>query len=124
GLIVLATPLGCSADRDKAAKPDEDFQAIHKDFEKAMEAFEKELGAAKTPEEEKEIKEKFPGPAFAARFLAFAEKDPSTPEAFDALLIALGASGGPQNREGYWGKVMKVLQRDHVKNEKLGRLVR
>src|SRR6516162_5666253 len=104
-VLALAASVGCSDDKpaksdDKPAKEDASFTKLRKEFEGAMEAFEKELDAARTKEEEKAIQARNPGPKFALRFLLYAEQDPSKPEAFDALLIAFGASGGPQNKSG------------------------
>lgn len=127
--LAVAVAAGCSADKapkedDKPAKEEDAFTKLRQQLDKAMASFEQELDEAKTPEEEKEIKAKNPGPRFSARFLAFAEKDPSKPEAFDALLLALGVSGGPQHKAGQWGKVVQAIERDHFKNDKLGRLAR
>jgi thiol-disulfide isomerase/thioredoxin len=128
-ILAMAASTGCSDDKpaksdDRSGKEDPSFTKLRKEFEDVMEGFEKELDNSRSKEEEKAIKARNPAPGFATRFLAFAEKDPSKPEAFDALLIAFGASGGPQNKAGCWNKVMKALLRDHVKNEKLFRLVR
>ena len=43
---------------------------------------------------------------------------------FSTIFIAMGASGGPQNKEGCWERVLKALERDHVEGESIGRIVR
>src|SRR5438045_1595664 len=65
---------------DEAKKHSDAQMAVFKTFQEA-----------KTDEERKQARDKFmalqsssPGPKFAPRFLAFAEKNPKAPEAFDA----------------------------------------
>jgi thiol-disulfide isomerase/thioredoxin len=87
----------------KAAPDEKSFTALKKEYEEAMgkfvasqQAIVKSYRDAKTDEERKQVLEKLkesqanaPGKGFATRFLTFAEKNPKSPEASDAVLMAL-----------------------------------
>jgi thiol-disulfide isomerase/thioredoxin len=130
--LALAAP-GLRAD-DKPAKA-EDYKALQKEFTQAqtkLQEKQKELvqafQKAKTQEEKKEIAKKFETlqkelDKFGARFLAYAEKNPKAPDAYDALFQTLRLSGGPMGKSGLWGKAMAALQKDQVKNENMAKLV-
>jgi thiol-disulfide isomerase/thioredoxin len=105
-------------------KPAEELEQLEKEFSKAVEAYEKELDAAKTDEQRKEIEAKDPGPMFADKFLSFAKKHSKEKVAFDALVTAMGASGGAQNKDGCWAKVLRALERDHVERPEITKLIR
>lgn len=117
--IALLFPLGRA---DEAAEGE--YKILTSAYTKAVDAFEKKLDAAKTEKERAEIEAQNPGPKFADLFLAFARRHRKEPLAFDALVIAMGASGGPQNKEGCWDRVLKALERDHVEGEPIGKIVR
>jgi thiol-disulfide isomerase/thioredoxin len=65
-----------------------------------------------------------PGETFSPRFLAFAVNHPKSPTAMDAYYLALLTSGGPAGKVGTWGKAVKALQADQVKNPEVQRAVR
>jgi thiol-disulfide isomerase/thioredoxin len=106
------------------AKSTAEFEKLQKAYSEAMAAFEKQLDAATTNQEKQELQAKNPGPRFAEQFLAFAQRYPKEDLAYEALVTALGASGGPQNRGGCWARVTAALERDHVQREAIGKLVR
>jgi thiol-disulfide isomerase/thioredoxin len=139
GVLALALAMPACRAEDKPAKAD-DYQALKKEFDAAkktiqekIQAKAKELQAefdkAKTDEAKKEVIEKFRAfqveqySKFGQRFLDFAEKNPKSPDAYDALVQALGLSGGPTAKTGLWKKAMAAIQKDHVKNEKIGQLI-
>ena len=130
--LTLAAPL-CRAD-DKPAKAD-DYAALKKEFEalqKKMQEKAKELQTefekAKTNEAKQAVIKKFRDfqaeqtSQLGKRFLAFAEKNPKSPDAYDALVQALRLSGGPKGPGGQWGKVMAALEKDQIKNPKMASL--
>jgi len=135
GFLALTLTAPLSRAEDKPAKA-EDYQAIKKEFdaaqskiqEKAKE-LQKAFGNAKTQEERQEILKKFQElqkglglDKFGSRFLAYAEKNPKAPDAYDALFQALRLSGGPMKPGGQWGKIMGILDKDQVKNPKMAKL--
>jgi thiol-disulfide isomerase/thioredoxin len=137
GLLALALAAPGLRAEDKPAKA-EDYKALQKEFEQAqtkLQEKQKELiqafQKAKTPEEKKEIVKKFEAAQkeagldkFGGRFLAFAEKNPKSPDAYDALFHTLRLSGGPMGPSGLWGKAIAALQKDHVKHENMAKLAR
>jgi thiol-disulfide isomerase/thioredoxin len=98
----------------KDAKTDEEKQAAQRRLEKAR-AFPpvKAIGPADGP-----------GETFSPRFLAFAVKSPKDPATIDAFFMALLTSGGPSGKVGTWGRAVKSLQADHVKDPALKKGVR
>src|SRR5262249_49409358 len=129
--LVLAPPAPAGHDKpkDKTKEPDkqtpaEQYQALEKKFNDAMQAFQKAYSDAKTYEERQKIaQEKYPQPdKFAPQFLALAEKYPKDAAAVDALVwitthgIGLGGKDSPR------GKALAILTRDHIENAKLGQV--
>src|SRR5947208_4039124 len=104
------------------------FEALKKEYEAAQKKYVDEILAARkaalkalkeatTDEERKAAQKKLNtplsltgGPAlqFAPKFLAFAEKNPTDPAAFDALLMAFGTSD-PTDKSGTYAKVVVGL---------------
>lgn len=121
GIAVLALVLPAARADEKSV---DELEKLEKEFSKAVEAYEKELDAAKTDEQRKEIEAKDPGPGFAEKFLSFAKKHSKEKAAFDALVTAMGASGGPQNKDGCWSKVLRALERDHVERPEIAKVIR
>jgi len=124
-VLLLATPALWAEDKpkDKPATPAEQYQALLKEYQEAMTAYQGALKDAKTPEEQQKIiAEKYPKQKFAPRFLELAEKNPKDPVALDALLWVLSDDFGPPGGKDTKAKAADTLVRDHVESEKLGPL--
>ena len=147
-LMVLLS-VGLRAGERPAGKP-ETFESLKKEMEAAQKKYiddyiketektrkaqEKAIAEAKTEDEKKATIKKGttiafsmsggPGPQFAPRFLAWAEKHPKDPEAFDALLMALQTSMGPNGKAGdTWVATLKVLKANYTTDPKIGELLR
>lgn len=109
----------------------QDFEKGQADFQKQMVAAQKAIQEAKSDEEKQEAQKKYqeglkdnPGPKFFGRFLEFAQKNPNDPAVGEALLFALRTSGGPNGKEGNWGKAFAEMQKNHVKNTGIKTIVR
>lgn len=120
-LLALAPPLP-ARDEPKTLTPAQQYQALVKQCETTERELEKALEDAKTPQEQQKVVQK----AFTqlsgyyTRFLALAEKNPKDPAAVDALIWVLSRNRvhkyDPQSPRT---KSLKILLRDHVKNEKM-----
>src|SRR5262249_45266232 len=92
---VLALVLGMAAAAAEAegqdrqpATPEQQYQALLKEYNDALQEYAKAFGEAKTPEEQQEVvQEKYPWPdKYAPKLLALAEKYPKGPVAEAALI--------------------------------------
>jgi thiol-disulfide isomerase/thioredoxin len=134
GLLVLALAAPALRGEEKPAKAEgydalkKEFEAAQKQFNQKVQALQRDLQAATTPEEKKAIQEKFQtaqtelARKFGGRFLAFAEKNPQDTHAYDALFQTLRLSGGPMSKTGLWKKAMAAYQKDHAKSAKMSQL--
>lgn len=97
------------------------IEAYQKQVAAAQEAYKKALEEAKTDEEKANAKklavvpafsmENSPVSKFAARFLAWAQKNPEDPKAFAALMDALRATQGPDGKaKDTWVATLAVLE--------------
>ncbi len=128
GLLMLGLTTLVARAEEKPAKGSEAFQPLKKEVDDAQKEFmdaQKEalkvFQEAATDEAKAEARKKLvelsasaPTQKFAPRFLEFAEKNPKDPAAVEALLIALRTGGGPQNKNGVFGKVVALLQKEFV----------
>jgi hypothetical protein len=122
-LLLLALPaLRADDPKDKPKTPKEQYEALLKEQNDAMQAFFKAYQEAKTQEEKNKLfQEKYPNPAkMAPKFLELAEKNPKDPVAVDALIWVVNNSYGG-GKDSPHSKAIAIL-RDHVGNEKLGPL--
>jgi hypothetical protein len=102
----------------KPPTPQEAYQAIEKEYQKAQQDFFKAYQAAKTNEEKQKIYEKqYPKVEdYASRFLELAEKHAKDPVAEKALTwIVQNAWHTPPGQ-----KAMGILVRDHIESKNLG----
>src|SRR5579883_3273241 len=131
-LLALLPALRAS-DKTDTPTPEQQYQALLKEYNKAMEEFRKAYSEAKTQEDRQKVfREKYPQPdKLAPRFLELAEKNPKAPAAVDALVWVVS----PQNSvvtprsaknepESPRTKALKILLRDHVQSDKLADLCR
>ena len=123
GVVVLLLALPAWADdkpKDKPSTPQEQYQALLKEQQGAMQAFSDAYQKAKDDEERnKVIKEKYP--TLAPKFLALAEKNPKDPVAFDALIwVVNNTSIGLGDKDNARAKAVALLLKDHVQSDKLG----
>lgn len=111
-------------DKDKPTTPAEQLKALDKEFNDAMQTFQKAYTDAATAEEkQKIIQEKYPQPdKFAPKFLALAEKNPKDPVAVDALVWIVTHGFGLPGKDNPRGKAIAILARDHIQSEKLGQV--
>ena len=125
-LAIVVLPAACVLAQDKPSTPApqsaESFEAVKKEHMAAsmkwVKAREAEFEQAKKDGKEKgfEFFKGAPGPLFAPRFLAIAERDPDGPEATDAIEMALRSSyfskDGPRLEVRH--RAVKVLADYHV----------
>jgi hypothetical protein len=107
--------------KGKPDTPAEQYQALVKEHQTALQASFKALEAAKTDEErEKAMTDRQKNlEKFTPRFLALAEKNPKDGAAFDALSWVVMNSRGADPAQA---KALAMLQRDHMAQEKLATL--
>jgi len=93
GILVLVLGMAGGAAEDEgqdkqAATPEQQYQALLKEYNDAFQEYAKAYREAKTPEEQqKVVQEKYPWPnKYASKFLELAEKHPKEPFAEDALI--------------------------------------
>jgi hypothetical protein len=109
--------------KDKPATPVEQYKALLKEAQKAQQGFMKALRDLNNPEEQgKLFREKNPNVALAPKFVAFAEKYPKEDAALDALIWVMTDNVGPPTITDAHAKAIQILIRDHIQNEKLGRV--
>jgi hypothetical protein len=135
-LVLLAA--GMAVGEPEPAKkpsptPAEQYQALEKEYNQAQEEFSRAYQDAKTKEERsKAFEEKYPKPEkFVPRFLELAQKNPTDPVAFDALLWVVSNGRGGVVTKGRDGlalnealdKALAQLGRDHLNNPKLAQAI-
>src|SRR5947199_5642114 len=123
-VVVLAVPMLAAAGqpKEKPAAPAEQYQALVKVHQDALQTYSEALGKAKTYEERlKVFDEVYPKPEkLAPTFLELAEKYPQDPVAFDALTwIVVNCVRSPA-RIPARAKAVAILSQDHARSEKLG----
>src|SRR5689334_7600232 len=121
-VLLLALPAwGDDKPKDKPLTPQEQYQALVKEQDDAMKAFQETLQKAKTDEERNKVfEEKYPRPDKAApKFLELAEKNRKDPVAVDALVwvVTNDRSGGKDSPRA---KALATLLKEHVQSDKLG----
>jgi thiol-disulfide isomerase/thioredoxin len=136
GVLIAALALLPAQGDDKPAVKEGDSDVSFKQLKKEYEQGQKQLGElaqayqkAKTNEERQEIEKKFNTlqkgqQKFSQSFVVFAESHPKDGDAFDAIVLALQTSGGPDANKDNWARAMKVLKKDWVKKPQMKRLVR
>ncbi|HEY7327429.1 MAG TPA: hypothetical protein VH592_07315 [Gemmataceae bacterium] len=120
GLLALMAALQAE-DKPETPTPAQQYQALDKEYRKAIEDYRKAMSDAKTREEQKKVfQEKDPKPdKFAPRFLELAEKYPKDPAAVDALIWLATHYTEHRDSQSPRSKALQVLLRDHVQNEKM-----
>jgi peroxiredoxin len=119
-LLVSALP---AADQPKEQTPAEQYQALAKKYDDAMQAFNKAVEEAATQDEKRQLfLEKYPKPSkYAPRFLHLAEKYPDDAASLDALTWVLTHPGGDDiGRDGARARALDILRNDHVTSDRLG----
>src|SRR5438105_3764854 len=126
GLLVLAFAVAAlGADEKIKGKPAtaaEQYQALLKAHQDAMQAYSDALGKAKTYEERlKVFEEVYPkGEKLAPQFLELAQRHPQDPVALDALLwIVTNTVRSPADNPAR-ARAVAILIRDYARSEKLG----
>jgi hypothetical protein len=116
-LFLVMPALGAGDDpKGEPTTPDEQYQALVKEAEKAQQDFTKAMLAAR-PEERQALLKKAPN--FGPKFLALAEKYPKDPVAIDALQRVV-SDFRPGGSDPSVKKALDILARDHRASEKLG----
>jgi hypothetical protein len=127
GILVLLLALPAVGDQDKneekPATPEQQYQALLKEQNEAMNAFMKEYQKAKTQQErDKLVEQKYPKAEKAApKFLKLAEKNPKSPVAKDALIWVVTRTN-ETGQDSPRTKAVEILLRDHVQSEKIGQV--
>jgi thiol-disulfide isomerase/thioredoxin len=125
GLVVLAVAAGLAA---QTTKPDPAVQALRAllaEHDSEMQAFHKAVAAAKTAAEQQKVYQEMHSSAsrYAPRFMALAGKHPDSPAAVDALIwVALNPIEAAAKESELRPRALALLRRNHLKNDKLGRL--
>jgi len=120
--LVLAMPaLAAKApSKDKQGTPAEQYQALTKEFQDTYQNLVKAFRAAKTNEDRQKINDDYVKlDGYAPKMLELAEKHPKDPAAVDALIWA-ATRGIKAEKDAPKTKALAILQRDHVKSEKIG----
>jgi hypothetical protein len=124
-VLALAVPALGPEDKPKAAPaPAEQYQALVKVYQDALQTYSETVGKAKTYEERMKVfEEVYPKPEnLAPRFLELAENYPQDPVAFEALTwIVVNCVRSPA-RIPARAKAVAILTRDHARRAKLGLL--
>jgi hypothetical protein len=123
-VLWLAVPALAAAEQptDKLATPAEQYQALVKVYQDAMQTYSEAVGKTKTYEERMKVfDEVYPKPEkLAPKFLELADKYPQDPVAFDALTwIVVNCVRTPAHIPAR-AKAVAILSQDHVRSEKLG----
>jgi hypothetical protein len=128
GLLVLALAVPTRAmagqPKEKPAAPLEQYQALVKVYQDAMQSYSVAIGKAKTYEERMKVFDEVqPKPEkLAPRFLVLAERYPQDPVAFDALTwIVVNCVRSPAHIPART-KAVAILSQDHARSDKLGPL--
>jgi hypothetical protein len=121
-LFALAVPPAVGKSQDKPATPAEQYQALVKVYQDALQAYSEAIGKAKTYEERMKVfDEVYPkGEKLAPRFAELAEKYPKDPTAFDSLTWVVVNCVRTPARIPARATAVAILSRDHVGSEKLG----
>jgi hypothetical protein len=122
-VLELAVPaLAAGQTKEKPAAPAEQYQALVKVYQDALQAYSEALGKAKTYEERMKVfDDVYPKPEkLAPRFLELAEKHPQDPAAFDALTWVVVNCVRTPARIPARAKAVTILSWDYVRSEKLG----
>jgi hypothetical protein len=123
--LLLAIPAAWAEDKpkDKAPTPAEQYKALLKQYQDALNAYMTEVRKAKTPEEQRKAFEKYPkADKLAPKFLALAEKNPKDPIALDALIWVATNGNGRMSAKGPRARAIALLSRDYLQSDKLGRV--
>ena len=120
-LLVLGLPVAAQdKGGGKPATAEEQYQALLKESQDLPE----DLSKAKTPEERRKVVARLQ--TLPLRFLELAEKYPNDPVALEALIQTVAAVNGTAfpagGKDSPGEKALAILQRDHVKSDKLARV--
>jgi len=125
GFLVLALAVPALGTEEKPAgkltPAAEQYQALVKAHQDAMQAYSEALGKAKTYEERVKVFEEYPKQnKLSPKFLELAEKYPKDPVAFDALIWIVTNNVRSPAHDPARAKAVAILIRDHAQSEKLG----
>jgi hypothetical protein len=126
-VLLLTLPALGAQDKppDKPTTPQEQFQALVKEYADAMKAYREAYDAAESEvAKQKVFQEKYPQPIQKApRFLELAERHPKDPAALDALTWVMektvrtyGSKPSPRTQAA------ELLLRDNAQSDKIGRV--
>jgi hypothetical protein len=126
-VLVFALPVVPAAleGPDRPATPTEQYKALLKEYQEALDVFSKAYLAAKTDEERKKLlAEKSPPlDKLVPRFLEIAEKHPTDPVAVDALVWVVGnSSDSAGDKDRSRARALARLLGDHLRSDKLGQV--
>lgn len=112
------------SDKDKPITAKEQYAALMKAHQEAMQTASKAMREAKSPDEQQKAMKEMRGQAekFAPRFLELAQKNPKDPVALDALVFIVSNSRSTGGKSSAHEQAMALLLKDHVSSEKIGRI--
>ena len=124
-LLLLAWPVAGADDKPKEpATPATEFAALSKEHREAQQELIKSVNAAKDKERQKLFNEGSPRLAKVLdKLVELAEKHPKDPVAVEALVVVLGPRFVGGSDKAARPRAMELVLRDHVTNDKIGRLV-
>jgi hypothetical protein len=123
---LLVLPFSSAAiAQDKLPTPAEQYQALRKEYDRASSSGRPLTDAERLKFIGESYKRRY---EFAKKFVALAEKYPNDPVALDALVQAVWQVNGTPwpvelvGEDTARGRAFEVLQRDHIRSDKLGPL--
>jgi thiol-disulfide isomerase/thioredoxin len=126
-VLVLALPVLSAAleGQHRPATPTEQYKALLKQHQDAIDVFSKAYSAAKTDEERNKVRAEKSPPLdkLVPRFLELAEKYPNDPVAADALVwVVNNTSDSAGGKDSPRANALAHLLRDHVRSDKLAQV--
>jgi hypothetical protein len=121
-LALAVSALAAGQTKEKPAAPAEQYQALVKLYQDALQTYSEALGKAKTYEERMKVfDEVYPkGEKLAPRFVELAEKYPKDPTALDALTWVVVNCVRTPARIPARARAVAILSQDYVRSDKLG----
>ena len=120
GIVVFTFCSSLALAQDKPAAPAEKYEALLKEERNGSD----DLSKAKTTEERRQVQTRLA--TLPLRFLELAEENPNDPVALEVLIRTISSVNGTAfpvgGKDSPGERALQLLQRDHLRSEKLGRV--